>query len=371
VAAQHPEGHEDRHCQHDSRYSPRPGPEGEGKQDHHRIDLHAAAEEGGRDDLRFKPDQCAIDQRRQQRLADAVEHHDADGGGEHQSGDRPEIGDVVQDEGKQGPQVRCGQADGPEGEPHCRGEPRVDQRDRDQIGGNLALDVEHDAQCRLLVLEARKNPDELFVEQVSGRHEEHGDHDGAARHEDDVDRVTCDQGEDRRQHRLAHDDLLHIRAGVGGCGILDRLADADQACEGGSEACDLSQKFALQAGRVFDPLQQRARKGEYRDGGEHTGHDHDCSRGRPGGNAPAREGAHQGPQRHGDEESENGGHQKVAGKIDSGNGRDQQKARQQPPYVQQQPAFTGRCLDFIVQIRPMRIRMTTTIRTRPNMPDGP
>ena len=102
--------------------------------------------------------------------------------------------------------------------------------------------------------EARQDPDELFIEHVARGHQEHGDHDGAARHEDDVDGIARDQGEDRRQHRFPHDDLLHIPARIGGGGLLYRLADADQAFEGGPEAGDLAQELALQAGRVLDPL---------------------------------------------------------------------------------------------------------------------
>ena len=144
--------------------------------------------------------------RREHGVGEAVERYQCDRRHEQDGRQRADIRQEVQQRRCGAPDERVGQADRPKAEPDGNAQPAIDQRDREQVARDLALDVIDDAQRPLLFAEAREGLHDLLVEQRARSEQEQRQHEGDGDRRADRHQVAR---RSRQDAGLRHDDLLH------------------------------------------------------------------------------------------------------------------------------------------------------------------
>lgn len=93
-------------------------------------------------------------------------------------GDRPEIGNVVQEESRDAEQQGIGQAEAQGDKTDKHSNRGVDGRDREQVVGQVPFNFARDLEGAAFILEGRHGLHEFLVEEVSGRDQKEGEGQG-------------------------------------------------------------------------------------------------------------------------------------------------------------------------------------------------
>ena len=304
---------------------PHPIPEDEGHHHQHGVEDEAPRQQHGGESLTFNEVDEKIDPRGQQGMADAVEGHQADQEQQGDAGERTQDGNEIEREGNGPPENRIGQAAEIGGQTGRDADRCVDQSDRAEIGGDLALDLAGDLHRLLLVGKPRQDLDEAAQHHVAGDEEEEQQHrDGA-----ELRQYAAGTGEERaRQTRSLHGHHRGFPAGPGG-NLLDLmqgvLHPADLLLEEVKPILDPRQALR----RLGDPIRRRRREGHGKacDTGQ-EGEDHQ-EPGKDAWDVEAHQGAHHRLQREMQDDGEDDRYGHVAGEVKRVDQQQAEDARQQ------------------------------------------
>lgn len=127
--------------------APQPGPEDQRQEHGERHQRQLPAHDAGRDEVAFQRGEGEVSERRDRRMRQRRERHQADGEQHHLHDQRADIGNEIEQESQHAPGGRVRQADGEgdDGRRHADGE--IDHGDDAEIGGQAVLHRIHDPEC--------------------------------------------------------------------------------------------------------------------------------------------------------------------------------------------------------------------------------
>src|ERR1019366_9469443 len=156
-----------RHRQQSSGHTPEPGPENQGNKNHHRIERKAASHQDRRDEVRLQQMEQQIPGSRKKPLPQRVESQQTHGGQQDDAADGAKVGNKVQHRHQQSPHGGVGHAQEVETSAHDDAQPKVDQRNREQVVGYVLLNLTADFERALLVAQRGHHMHQLLQEQIA------------------------------------------------------------------------------------------------------------------------------------------------------------------------------------------------------------
>ena len=141
ILANHLEDHEEGHRHERARNPPKPAPKDHGEEHGNGVQLQPTPHKVGGDELPLDPGEDLIADGGKDRIADAVECGDGIGPHQHRADHPADIGQEVQQERRQAPDIRNGQPKREKVKPNRDAKPRVDDGDGQQVARHAALNV--------------------------------------------------------------------------------------------------------------------------------------------------------------------------------------------------------------------------------------